>query len=246
MAKAYALFASGMFVYLLLLTIIIVFLGRRVYWIARPPVIDLVVAMFTLIPWIVGWVIGVRIGNHWLGGFLGLAVTVAAQLATLELFDLVHRRLGPKSSLHINATVNKLYGGWRSRLGLWATVPTIPGFMIVRFFEYAGYYPLVVLLGFKRYRHGDYIAVSRHKIENLVGADLIWCLYCDWMTGQWSLGTEMLNQVETFWCPLAFADKEKCAKCAQFFDMNQWAPSNTDAAGMEKVILTIQEKRPKA
>jgi len=59
------------------------------------------------------------------------------------------------------------------------------------------------------------------------------------------LGTEMLNQVESFWCPLAFVDTEKCAKCAQFFEMGQWAPSDTDAAGIKKVILTIQEKRPK-
>ena len=246
MTTAYAFFAAYMLGYLLLLTIALMFLGRRWHWIARPPAIDLVVALLTLIPWIIGWVAAARIAGHWFGGFAGLALTVAAQLATLELFDLVHRRLGPKASLRINATVNKLYGGWRSRLGLWVTVPSIPGFMIVRFWEYAGYYPLVVLLHFKRFRHGDYIAVSRHKIENLVGADLIWCLYCDWMTGQWSLGTEMLNQVETFWCPLAFVDKEKCGKCAQFFDMTQWAPSETDAAGIEKVILTIQEKRAKS
>ena len=47
------------------------------------------------------------------------------------------------------------------------------------------------------------------KVEGLVGHDRIWCLYCDWMTGVWSLGTEMLRNVESFWCPLRFSSDAK-------------------------------------
>jgi hypothetical protein len=32
------------------------------------------------------------------------------------------------------------------------------------------------------------VNVSRHKFSGLVGHDLIWCLYCDWMTGVWVAG----------------------------------------------------------
>ena len=42
----------------------------------------------------------------------------------------------------------------------------------------------------------------------VIGHALIWCLYCDWMTGVWSLGTEMLRNVESFWYPIRLLVRE--------------------------------------
>jgi len=55
--------------------------------------------------------------------------------------------------------------------------------------------------------------VSRQKFHGLVGHDLLWCLYCDWMTGVYALGAEILRNVESFWCPIRFADGKKCDNC---------------------------------
>jgi hypothetical protein len=76
-------------------------------------------------------------------------------------------------------------------------------------------YPLLSrLVGFPKYNVSDWVNVSRQKFSGLVGHDLIWCLYCDWMTGVWSLGTEMLRNVESFWCPIRFYSEKKCEHCA--------------------------------
>src|SRR5207237_9059785 len=73
-------------------------------------------------------------------------------------------------------------------------------------------YPMLTwTVGLPKYESGDWVNVSRHKFCGLIGHDLIWCLYCDWMTGVWSLGTEMLRNVESFWCPIRFASATKCA-----------------------------------
>jgi len=79
--------------------------------------------------------------------------------------------------------------------------------------------------------------VSRHKFDGLVGHDLIWCLYCDWMTGVWSLGTEMLRNVESFWCPIRFRSDKKCENCTlDFPDLdNGWAPADGTMADAVKV-----------
>jgi hypothetical protein len=76
------------------------------------------------------------------------------------------------------------------------------------------------------------VNVSRHKFCGLVGHDLIWCLYCDWMTGVWSLGTEMLRNVESFWCPIRFDSEKKCANCAiDFPDVDGgWVPAGATIA----------------
>jgi hypothetical protein len=86
------------------------------------------------------------------------------------------------------------------------------------------YPPIQWLTGFPSYRSGDWVNVSRHKFSGLVGHDLIWCLYCDWMTGIWSLGTEMLRNVESFWCPIRFSNTAKCDNCSVDFPdvKNEW------------------------
>lgn len=162
----------------------------------------------------------------------------ATQIAALEVFDVLHTRIALRRRipvLEINRTLGRRFGSFRNRFGLWGTVPSIPFFLLNRLGQYTSWYPLVWVLGFTRLNHADYISVSRHKIRNLAGADLVWCLYCDWMTGGWSLTSEMLNEVESYWCPLSFADKEKCEKCSEFFRMGHWVPPDASAAEVQAV-----------
>jgi hypothetical protein len=37
------------------------------------------------------------------------------------------------------------------------------------------------------------------------------------MTGVWSLGSEMLRNVESFWCPIRFDSSKKCENCSVDF-----------------------------
>ena len=63
------------------------------------------------------------------------------------------------------------------------------------------------------------------------------------MTGVWSLGTEMLRNVESFWCPIRFASGKKCANCSTDFpDVNNgWVPAT---ATMADVTETLAAKYP--
>jgi hypothetical protein len=100
------------------------------------------------------------------------------------------------------------------------------------------YPPLTWLVRLPRYRSSEWVNVSRQKFDGLVGHDLIWCLYCDWMTGVWSLGTEMLRNVESFWCPIRFASPEKCANCrVDFPDIEGgWVAADGEMADVVGVL----------
>src|SRR5437870_4492141 len=105
---------------------------------------------------------------------------------------------------------------WELFLGFtfqWVSLIALPGFWVIRAMEILAYWPLVALLRFPKYDQSEWINVSRQKFSGLVGHDLVWCLYCDWMTGVYSLGAEMLRNVESFWCPIRFASGKKCDNC---------------------------------
>jgi hypothetical protein len=71
------------------------------------------------------------------------------------------------------------------------------------------------------------VNLSRHKYDGLIGYDLLWCWYCDWMTGVWALGSEMLRNVESFWCPIRFRSETKNRHIATDFpDVQEWAPAD--------------------
>jgi hypothetical protein len=109
---------------------------------------------------------------------------------------------------------------------------------LVRLVEVLFYPPVRWLVGFPRYQAGEWVNVSRHKFQGLVGYDLAWCLYCDWMTGVWSLGSEMLRNVESFWCPIRFDSRKKCENCAiDFPDLDHgWVEARADMADVVKVL----------
>ncbi|MCM1984996.1 hypothetical protein [Lyngbya confervoides] len=195
------------------------------------PGLDALLACLIWIPWVVS---GMGVG------WVGLLATVAAQVVTMQawivIHELIHRPAaqGPR----IVGFLNQRYGWWRNNLALWVTSVVLPVFFLIRFAELLLYPCLVVLLDFRRYDHREWVSVSRQKFEGLVGHDLIWCLYCDWMTGVYSLGAEMLRNVESFWCPIRFYDGKKCENCQlDFPDIAQgWVGTDGSMADVVKVL----------
>ena len=181
--------------------------GRRVSArLCRAPGLDLLVGYFTVLPLVVGPIVA---------GWAGLVGALAGQVLSMQAWIALHEWAnrdavrGPR----IVKVINRLVGRWRNHAAIWTTAIVTPLFSLVRLAELFVYPPLTWLVGLPKYDAADWVNVSRHKFQGLVGHDLIWCLYCDWMTGVWSLGSEMLRNVESFWCPIRFASDKKCANC---------------------------------
>ncbi|MGP1272233.1 MAG: hypothetical protein ACTS22_02765 [Phycisphaerales bacterium] len=214
-------------------------------WLCRAPGLDVLIAYFTVAPMVVGPILGARAGAGSWGWLAGLGVGIAAQVVMVMVWTVLHelanrRHLrGPRIVSNINARV----GRFRNHAAVWTTALAVPVFAIVRFAEYVVYPPLTWLIRLPKYDHGDWVNVSRHKFRGLVGHDLIWCLYCDWMTGVWSLGTEMLRNVESFWCPIRFDSTKKCENCrVDFPDVDAgWAPAD---GTMADVVRTLDRHYP--
>lgn len=200
----------------------------------RAPGLDVVVTWFTVLPWLVGAVVFGWWG--FLGGLLGQIVGMTLWCWGHELVHLRSKK-GPR----IVKVLNAMVGRWRNHAALWVTTVAVPVFWLVRVAELVAYPWLVILVKFPKYKQGEWINVSRQKFDGLVGHDLIWCLYCDWMTGVWSLGTEMLRNVESFWCPIRFSDTNKCANCSIDFPdvMGGWVDSDKS---MTEVVKVLEEK----
>jgi len=198
---------------------------------ARAPLLDVIVASFTCLPWLVALI---------LGGWIGFAGALVGQFLALYAWcfahELAHREAarGPRIVKFLNRTV----GRWRNHLALLVTLIALPGFWFIRVVQIVAYWPLVALLGFPRYRQSEWVNVSRQKFDGLVGHDLAWCLYCDWMTGVYSLGAEMLRNVESFWCPIRFYDGKKCANCrTDFPDIDHgWVPADGTMREVEQLM----------
>lgn len=150
--------------------------SRLVDAICHAPGLDVVVAYFTLLPNL----IGVILAGGW-GFGVAIAAQVTALLCWMIVHEFVHYRLwqGPK----ISRTLGRIVGNWRNHLVLWTTVPALSAFWLVRLYELLLYPVLVATVRFPRYEARDWVNVSRHKFDGLVGYGLVWCLYCDWMTG---------------------------------------------------------------
>lgn len=200
----------------------------------RAPGLDFVILMLVPIPWLIG---------SWVAGWLGLIATLVGQITAMQLWIFYHE------SIYLEATrgsrivhfLNKEIGWWRNHLGLWVSTLALPMFLLIRLSEIIIYPLLVRILGFPKYEYGDWVNVSRQKFDGLVGHDLIWCWYCDWMTGIYSLGAEMLRNVESFWCPIRFYDDKKCENCKlDFPDLeNGWVAANKQ---MDDVVELMEAK----
>jgi hypothetical protein len=204
----------------------------------RVPLLDLLVFYFTVLPLFVGPLIA---------GWFGLLSAILAQLVTLLTWQTIHEALhseamkGPR----IIKVLNQKFGTLRNLTAVYVTGFAIPIFWFVRMAELILYPPLVKLVNLPPYNAAEWISVSRQKFDGLIGHDLIWCLYCDWMTGVWSLGTEMLRNVESFWCPIRFSCDKKCANCAiDFPDVNAgWVHAR---GNMSDVVATLARMYPPA
>ncbi len=201
---------------------------------ARAPMLDVVVALLVWAPWVVGAVIG---------GWWGFVATLAAQSLALAGWVTLHEAMHPnaRKGPRIVKALNRTVGRAPNHLALWVSLLALPGFWVVRLSQVLIYPPLRWLLGFPAYRHGEWVNVSRHKFDGLVGHDLVWCLYCDWMTGVYALGGEMLRNVESFWCPIRFSDAKKCENCRIDFPDLDGGWVRADGA-MGEVESVLQEK----
>ncbi|MEM1165673.1 MAG: hypothetical protein AAGI30_05215 [Planctomycetota bacterium] len=199
-------------------------------WLERAPGLDLAITYFTALPLFGGFLIAHAITGSLIVSVLGfLAGGLSIALAVVG-WTIWHERQhkdalqGPR----IVSTLNPKVGRIRNHAAVWWTALCVPIFWIIRAAEYIVYPPLTWLVKLPSYTHSEWVNVSRHKFDGLVGHDLIWCLYCDWMTGIWSLGGEMLRNVESFWCPIRFRSDKKCANCSvDFPDVNgSWVPAD--------------------
>ena len=203
-------------------------------FLTRAPGLDLVVGLMTLAPPIVA--VSLR-------GWPGLGGAIAGQILSLHIWvilhELIHREAarGPR----LVKAQNRAAGLLQNHLALWFSVLALPAFWGLRLGEVIVYPPLRWLLNFPKYNVGDWINVSRHKYEGLVGHDLIWCLYCDWMTGVFSYAGEILRNVESFWCPLRFYDGKKCENCqVDFPDATEWA--TPESGSIAPAVALFEEK----
>ncbi len=208
--------------------------GRRISAaLCHAPGLDLVVFYFTVLPLIAGPAFA-----GWRGLIGAIVGQIAGVLIWTNLHELAHRQevRGPR----IVRVLNGIIGPWRNHAALWLTAIVTPGFSLVRMAEVFLYPPISWLTGFPSYPPAEWVNVSRHKFSGLVGHDLIWCLYCDWMTGVWSLGSEMLRNVESFWCPIRFDSAKKCANCSlDFPDVNHgWVSADGNMAQVAQVLET--------
>ena len=218
--------------------------GRAISaWFTVAPGLDLMVTLFTVAPMFVGPILW-----GW-GGFVG---AVAGQYAALLLWTLAHElihykaRSGPK----IYKVNNRAVGTIRNLSACFLTSLAVPCFWAIRLAELFVYPGVAAVGGLPKYKASEWVTVSRQKFSGLVGHDLIWCLYCDWMTGIWSLGSEMLRNVESFWCPIRFTDKTKCDNCnLDFPDINNgWTDANGTIGDVAALIEReyLAEPRPPA
>lgn len=204
----------------------------------RAPGLDLVIVAFQIVPLVAGVAI-----DGWKGLGAALCGMLLGYFLWVWLHELTH--LEAVRGRRIVKTLNGVLGGGlkgrlRNHLAVWATALALPVFWFIRAAEVFVYPLLVLMLDFPRYKQGEWVAVSRQKFEGLVGHDLIWCLYCDWMTGVYSLGAEMLRNVESFWCPIRFYSDKKCDNCAiDFPDVNAgWVPAD---GNMDQVTDKLEE-----
>jgi hypothetical protein len=202
-------------------------------WLCEAPGLDLVVTYFTAAPLIVGPIVA---------GWIGVGAGVTAQVLAVVIWTFVHTMLHPaaRKGPRIVRVLNALVGPFRNTAAVWVTALVVPVFWIIRVAELLIFPILVWLIRFPRYTQKDWIRVSRHKFKHLVGHDLIWCLYCDWMTGVWSLGSEMLRNVESFWCPIRFDSTKKCTNCKHDFPdvFGSWVPADGDMSDVVDVLKT--------
>lgn len=231
------------FLVILALAIGLTLMGRLGTWgkrltaaLCHTPGLDLALILLVWLPWWWGF-----LQASWGGVLSTLVGQVLATQVWVWGHQWVYRHQRPQ--VGINGYLSQRYGWWRNHLALWITALVLPVFFLIRLAQVLLYPWLIWLLGFKAYDQREWINISRHRVRGLVGHDLLWCLYCDWMTGVYALGAEMLRNVESFWCPIRFYHDKKCENCSvDFPDINRtWVAGD---GSLEEVVQTLQATIP--
>ncbi len=203
--------------------------------IAYAPGVDAAISFLTWIPWAAA---------GWLAGWMGLFGCVIGQFAAMQAFCFWHWRRSGHRGASIGTALNRMVGPASNNIALVATLPALPAFLLIRFSQWTTYPILVKLIKLPPYKHGEWVNVSRQKFQGLVGHDLVWCLYCDWMTGLYSLGGEMLRNLESFWCPIRFYPGKKCENCKlDFPDIPEWVAPDASMEDVEKKLVEKYQGR---
>lgn len=198
--------------------------------ITRAPLLDFFISLFTWMPWVAG---------AWLGGWRGVVAALIAQFFAIHAFCLTDRIVRGKKGRTLTDAQNRLLGPVRNQLAVFATVPAVLVFVTARLVELTVYPVVARLAKMPKYCQGDWVNLSRHKYDGLIGYDLLWCWYCDWMTGLWALGSEMLRNIESFWCPIRFRDDVKNHNAiTDFPDIAKWAKAD---GTMEDAVRAFEE-----
>lgn len=194
--------------------------------ITHAPWLDLFVSLFTWIPWVAG---------AWMAGWIGVGAALLAQWVFLNAFCLADRLVRGKPGPTLSHAHAKKLGWVRNEIALLLTTPAVVVFFLVRGAEVLFYPPMAWMAKMPPYKTREWINLSRHKFDGLVGHDLVWCWYCDWMTGVWALGSEMLRNVESFWCPIRFCDGCKNRNVeTDFPDVRKWCAAQGTMADAVK------------
>lgn len=214
----------------------IIVIGRRTEKLTAAPWLDVVVSLLTWVPWVF---------SFWLSGFTGLVGCLIGQVLAMQAFCFWHKKATGYEGPTIERTLNRLTSRFDNNFALLATLPALPAFLLIRFSQLTTYPILVRTIRLPPYKHSEWVSVSRQKFGGLVGHDLVWCLYCDWMTGIYALGGEMLRNLESFWCPIRFYPGKKCENCKlDFPDIPQWVPPEGTMADVEaKLVEKYQGRR---
>ncbi len=174
-------------------------------------------------------------------GWAGLIAAIVGSVVALYVFCFIDPKVRPQGRNTINGLINSKVGTLNNHLALLGTAIAVPCFLHLRLAEIFIYPILTRLVRLPKYDQSEWVNVSRHKYDGLVGMDLIWCLYCDWMTGVYSMAGEMLRNVESFWCPVRFQNPSKCKKCVvEFPDIEEWAVP--EEKSVDSVVDLMKEK----
>lgn len=206
----------------------------------KAPLLDVVIFILTMGPAIAAIVIWNAYTTGPLHFFGLIATAIASQCLSLIVWSKLHVWAHPevKNGPRIVSSLNRKVGPLRNNVALWWTALAVPTLNMIRLTEYLVYPVLTWTIRLPKYKHAQWVNVSRHKFTGLVGYDLIWCLYCDWMTGIWSLGSEMLRNLESFWCPIRFSSPEKCENCKHDFPDIEggWVNENADITAVATLL----------
>ncbi|MEO6846862.1 MAG: hypothetical protein ABI443_05355 [Chthoniobacterales bacterium] len=213
----------------------VILIWHRNERIAFAPGVDIAVSFLTWIPWVLAYC---------LTGFYGVAGCVIGQFIAMQVFCFWHWKRSGHKGASICGPLNRMVGAKSNNFALIATLPALPAFLLIRFSQWTTYPILVRTIKLPPYVQSEWVSVSRQKFHGLVGHDLIWCLYCDWMTGIYALGGEMLRNLESFWCPIKFYPGKKCENCKlDFPDIEHWVPADGTMEDVEKKLVEKYEGR---